>query len=605
MTKFKVLPPTYILSPLNCYSKKRLFEELCLVVSPLSEMHTKDLIYALNEREAFGSTICANEVGMPHTVVESLESSVAVLSILPEPIPYHTIDADYAGVDIAFAFFFSPKDEYERYEEILRLLYDLFKNNDLVNSLRRSWQDPFKLHHILQKIDTIIDSQMQNPVVKQTSMFDTISGILNKLTDTDDKPKEQDSIAEDESSKDGSATASTLAEVGTTKEQLNSLVSEDAVTKAEIKNSLDTNSEQVLNNGQDHTAQANTQEKSSTSSELHEEVKTKDEDNESKSSMLSTIAELLGLGGEEKEKTATENLEPSEDKSAAIKPEHDVTIFDKDGFAINTATLQHNVDVNVSNKAPSSETPLASKDSAPTNDNEQSTLRDVKPSLDVENQSLSNDTNQVADIASTLPDNVIVSNQDMVDTISLNQASSQYQLSTTQETVLANENIQSQMEQAQLNEQNIASQQNKTDELSLNHVEKDSETISANAQQANDNDLIIEQQSQSQQQSALCSEEQIEAKTLNQEATKLAETQSKHSSAATSQTTNYNKIESQSTHQTESNRIFETEIEEDPDIDLSSLTQLSSLEDAAAIIEQEAILKKVAKKSSQAETVEK
>lgn len=165
MQKFKILPPTYILSPLNCFSKKRLFEELCLVASPFTEVSDKDLLVALNAREAGGSTVCANEVGIPHTMLKDIESSVAVLAILPQPISYQTIDTDYEGVDIAFAFFLSNKDDYAKNKEMLFQLYELFENPDLVNSLRRSWQDSSKLHQILFKIDELLDNII-NPKAK-------------------------------------------------------------------------------------------------------------------------------------------------------------------------------------------------------------------------------------------------------------------------------------------------------------------------------------------------------------------------------------------------------------------------------------------------------
>lgn len=193
MPKFKILPPTYILSPLNCYSKKRLFEELCMVVSPLTECSPKELLYALNMREAGGSTICANNVGMPHACLKHMKTSIAVLTILPQPISYHTIDSDYEGVDIALAFFFSPKDDYERSKEILFQLYELFENKDIVKSLRRSWQDPSKLHQILLKIDTILDDIINpkaKPVVAEKEGSDQedegepTGGALHEMSET-------------------------------------------------------------------------------------------------------------------------------------------------------------------------------------------------------------------------------------------------------------------------------------------------------------------------------------------------------------------------------------------------------------------------------------
>ena len=117
-----VLPKTQILSPLFCFSKKRLFEEIAECAAFITKKTSKEIIVALNEREKLGTTVFFQGVAIPHAVIQSSTPTFAVLSILDKPITFNSIDADEQLVDIAFSLFISPKDDVEKVESLLKSL---------------------------------------------------------------------------------------------------------------------------------------------------------------------------------------------------------------------------------------------------------------------------------------------------------------------------------------------------------------------------------------------------------------------------------------------------------------------------------------------------
>ncbi|MCK0525467.1 MULTISPECIES: PTS sugar transporter subunit IIA [unclassified Anaerobiospirillum] len=169
MAQFKILPTTWLLSPLTCFSRKRLFEEICSMVSTITDISPNVLLKALNEREAMGSTVCARGISIPHAVVEDLESSLMVLTILHDEVSYNPVDTDYMGVDMALAFFISPKDDYETVEQMLRLVSKELNNTELANSIRRVWQDNAKLMLMMQKLDSLLYQELKDSVAEKQS----------------------------------------------------------------------------------------------------------------------------------------------------------------------------------------------------------------------------------------------------------------------------------------------------------------------------------------------------------------------------------------------------------------------------------------------------
>ena len=152
-----VLPEVQILSPLFCFSKKRLFEEIAKYSSYILEKEPKDIIRALNEREQLGTTVFFDGIAMPHAVIDSKVPTFSILSILDKPITFNSIDADEQLIDIAFSIFINKKDDIQKVESLLKNLTIVLSNVDLLNSLRLAKTEKPKLNIILNQIDCLLE----------------------------------------------------------------------------------------------------------------------------------------------------------------------------------------------------------------------------------------------------------------------------------------------------------------------------------------------------------------------------------------------------------------------------------------------------------------
>ena len=167
-TSYSVLPPTLILAPLSCFSKKRLFEEIAECASAILDISTQEIIDALNQREMAGSTYIANGVAIPHALIRG-QKSCAILSLLNEPITFNSIDSDKVIVDIAYSFYFSKNSDLEKNEEMLNHLSQILCDSEFITSLRLSHHDDTKIARILGKADELLSSLMKTEPTEKTS----------------------------------------------------------------------------------------------------------------------------------------------------------------------------------------------------------------------------------------------------------------------------------------------------------------------------------------------------------------------------------------------------------------------------------------------------
>lgn len=152
-----VLPKTLILSPLFCFSKKRLFEEIADYASCKLNITPKSLIASLNEREKIGTTVCFKGIALPHAIINDIPESYGVLSILDKPITFNSIDSDKQIVDIAYTLFVSTNESYQHIESLLVELVHILSHNDLLNALRLCRGEKAKISEILNKIDLTLN----------------------------------------------------------------------------------------------------------------------------------------------------------------------------------------------------------------------------------------------------------------------------------------------------------------------------------------------------------------------------------------------------------------------------------------------------------------
>ncbi|MBO6258300.1 MAG: PTS sugar transporter subunit IIA [Succinivibrio sp.] len=162
----KILPQTVILSPLFCYSRKRLFEEIAECASNRINLEAQKIISLLNDREKAGSTVFAKGIAIPHAVVENIPKTISVLSILDKPIAFNSIDADPQYVDIAWTVFISSKEQYDDMENLLTIMTNELSNQDLLNSLRLSRNENTKIQLIIEKLDLLIQQRTNAPEIE-------------------------------------------------------------------------------------------------------------------------------------------------------------------------------------------------------------------------------------------------------------------------------------------------------------------------------------------------------------------------------------------------------------------------------------------------------
>lgn len=152
-----VLPKTLILSPLFCYSKKRLFEEISENAAVMLKTSPEILKKGLNTREQYGTTVFFNGIALPHAVIPNIAQTLAVISILDTPVLFNSIDSDPLPVDIAYTLFISPDEDYEQIAKLLRNISDVLSNQDLLNSLRLARNERGKINSILKHVDALLE----------------------------------------------------------------------------------------------------------------------------------------------------------------------------------------------------------------------------------------------------------------------------------------------------------------------------------------------------------------------------------------------------------------------------------------------------------------
>ena len=162
LDSFEYLPDTLILSPLSCFSKKRLFEDVADQAAFIIKTHAIDINMLLNDREKCGSTALDNGVAIPHIQMRKIEKTFGILSILQNKVFFNDIDTDLEDADIVYTFFFSQQDDPKDAEIFLKNICEIFENEDLCVSLRRAKNEPDTISTLLKKIDLQLGELQQH-----------------------------------------------------------------------------------------------------------------------------------------------------------------------------------------------------------------------------------------------------------------------------------------------------------------------------------------------------------------------------------------------------------------------------------------------------------
>ncbi|MBQ9275145.1 MAG: PTS sugar transporter subunit IIA [Succinivibrio sp.] len=172
------LPQTLILSPLFCFSKKRLFEEVAQCASTTLKTPVKVLIDSLNRRESQGSTVFFEGAALPHALIEHAPQGLGVLSILDQSITFNSIDSDEVRIDIAYTLFIAAHEDYDQVQDSLRRITAVLSNQDLLNSLRLARNERTKIAKILGEVEALL-AENQDLSSAMENEEDTPFGVEN------------------------------------------------------------------------------------------------------------------------------------------------------------------------------------------------------------------------------------------------------------------------------------------------------------------------------------------------------------------------------------------------------------------------------------------
>jgi mannitol/fructose-specific phosphotransferase system IIA component (Ntr-type) len=159
----KILSDSLVLSPLFCFSRKRLFEEVADCASAVLKTDSGTLIRALNDREEYGTTAFYSGIALPHAAVAGNDRTLGILSILDAPVAFSSIDADPQSIDIAYTLFVGEDEDCDSISQLLQNMTDVFSNQDLLNSLRLARNEDWKIRKLLEQADAMLDSMASRP----------------------------------------------------------------------------------------------------------------------------------------------------------------------------------------------------------------------------------------------------------------------------------------------------------------------------------------------------------------------------------------------------------------------------------------------------------
>lgn len=128
----QLLPPGHVLLDAELTSKKRLFEQVGLLVEGSRGIARSVVFDSLFAREKIGSTGLGQGIAIPHGRIKGLKDAVGVFVRLGQPLPFDAPDGK--PVNLVFALLV-PEQATERHLEILSELAERFSDPDFRDSL--------------------------------------------------------------------------------------------------------------------------------------------------------------------------------------------------------------------------------------------------------------------------------------------------------------------------------------------------------------------------------------------------------------------------------------------------------------------------------------
>ena len=124
----KILPQQNVLADMDVSSKKRLFEQVGLLVENSHGIARSEIFDSLFAREKLGSTGLGQGVAIPHGRVKGLKDATGVFIRLANPIPFDAPDGK--PVNLLFVLLV-PEQATDLHLQVLSELAQLFSSRSL------------------------------------------------------------------------------------------------------------------------------------------------------------------------------------------------------------------------------------------------------------------------------------------------------------------------------------------------------------------------------------------------------------------------------------------------------------------------------------------
>ena len=128
----KILPQSHVLADLEISSKKRLFEQIGLLVENSFGIARSDVFDSLFAREKLGSTGLGQGVAIPHGRIKGLKEATGFFVRLQTPIPFEAPDGK--PVNLLFVLLV-PEQATDLHLQVLSELAQLFSRRQLREAL--------------------------------------------------------------------------------------------------------------------------------------------------------------------------------------------------------------------------------------------------------------------------------------------------------------------------------------------------------------------------------------------------------------------------------------------------------------------------------------
>ncbi|MEG0821482.1 MAG: PTS IIA-like nitrogen regulatory protein PtsN [Burkholderiaceae bacterium] len=127
-----LLPTPNILLDLSASSKKRVFEQACLIFENHHGLARAKVFESLFARERLGSTGLGQGVAIPHGRIKGLKEAIGAFVRLAEPVPFDAPD----GQPVSLLFFLLvPEQASQQHLDILSELAQLFSDKAMREQL--------------------------------------------------------------------------------------------------------------------------------------------------------------------------------------------------------------------------------------------------------------------------------------------------------------------------------------------------------------------------------------------------------------------------------------------------------------------------------------